>query len=77
VQELIAQGALTSEQARTHPHRNVVTQALGVKAFHIGPQIAPGVPWVRAIDAPLSLALKSGNFGSDDFFDKAQEYFHD
>jgi uncharacterized protein YgbK (DUF1537 family) len=32
---------------------------------------------VRAIDAPLSLALKSGNFGSDDFFDKAQEYFHD
>ncbi|MNY68473.1 hypothetical protein D3C86_2062430 [compost metagenome] len=54
-----------------------VTQALDVKAFHIGPQIAPGVPWVRAIDAPLSLALKSGNFGSDDFFDKAQEYFHD
>ena len=54
-----------------------VTQALGVKAFHIGPQIAPGVPWVRAIDAPLSLALKSGNFGDEDFFDKAQEYFHD
>ncbi|MEO6104055.1 MAG: PP2C family serine/threonine-protein phosphatase [Pseudoxanthomonas sp.] len=30
VQELIAQGSLTSEQARSHPHRNVVTQALGV-----------------------------------------------
>jgi len=30
VQDLIAQGALTSEQARSHPHRNVVTQALGV-----------------------------------------------
>ncbi|MDQ1094286.1 serine/threonine protein phosphatase PrpC [Xanthomonas sacchari] len=30
VQELIAQGALTAEQARAHPHRNVVTQALGV-----------------------------------------------
>ena len=30
VQELIAQGAITHEQARTHPHRNVVTQALGV-----------------------------------------------
>lgn len=30
VQELIAQGAITSEQARNHPHRNVVTQALGV-----------------------------------------------
>ncbi len=30
VQDLIAQGALTTEQARSHPHRNVVTQALGV-----------------------------------------------
>ena len=30
VQELIQQGAITHEQAKTHPHRNVVTQALGV-----------------------------------------------
>jgi protein phosphatase len=30
VQELIANGAITHEQARSHPHRNVVTQALGV-----------------------------------------------
>ena len=30
VQELIAQGAITADQARSHPHRNVVTQALGV-----------------------------------------------
>src|SRR5215471_16908719 len=30
VQELIDQGAITTEQARSHPHRNVVTQALGV-----------------------------------------------
>ena len=30
VQELIDQGAITVEQARSHPHRNVVTQALGV-----------------------------------------------
>jgi protein phosphatase len=30
VQELIDQGAITTEQARAHPHRNVVTQALGV-----------------------------------------------
>lgn len=54
-----------------------VTQALGVAAFHIGPQIAPGVPWVRATDAPLSLALKSGNFGDETFFSRAQEFFHD
>ncbi|WP_101927026.1 MULTISPECIES: PP2C family protein-serine/threonine phosphatase [Luteimonas] len=30
VQELIAQGAISVDQARSHPHRNVVTQALGV-----------------------------------------------
>lgn len=30
VQELIARGAITVDQARSHPHRNVVTQALGV-----------------------------------------------
>ena len=30
VQELIAKGAITADQARVHPHRNVVNQALGV-----------------------------------------------
>ncbi|HRO63807.1 PP2C family serine/threonine-protein phosphatase [Thermomonas sp.] len=30
VQELIATGAISPAQARSHPHRNVVTQALGV-----------------------------------------------
>lgn len=30
VQELVERGAITAEQARSHPHRNVVTQALGV-----------------------------------------------
>ena len=30
VQELVSQGAITPDQARSHPHRNVVTQALGV-----------------------------------------------
>ena len=34
VQELIEQGAITAEQARSHPHRNVVTQALGVTDLH-------------------------------------------
>ncbi len=50
----------------------VVVQSLGIRGFHIGPQIAPGVPWVRAVDAPLSLALKSGNFGNERFFFEAQ-----
>jgi len=52
-----------------------VVKALGIKAFHIGPQIAPGVPWVRAVDRPVSLALKSGNFGNEDFFSLAQDFF--
>src|SRR3546814_3361412 len=30
VQDPIARGAISVEQARSHPHRNVVTQALGV-----------------------------------------------
>jgi 3-dehydrotetronate 4-kinase len=48
-------------------------QALGVAQLQIGPQIDPGVPWCHArVDgASLHLALKSGNFGSDDFFTKA------
>lgn len=50
-----------------------VTQALKIDGFKIGPQIAPGVPWVRGIGKPLSLALKSGNFGKEDFFFAAQQ----
>ena len=53
----------------------VVAQSLGVTAFHIGPTISPGVPWVRDIQQPLSLALKSGNFGDEDFFHRAQTEF--
>ncbi|WP_454763812.1 3-oxo-tetronate kinase [Cupriavidus campinensis] len=49
-----------------------VVQALGVQALRIGTQIAPGVPaTVTLDDAPLALALKSGNFGGEDFFDVA------
>ena len=49
-----------------------VVQALGVKALTIGPEIDPGVPWTRSTSKPdVALALKSGNFGSEDFFLKA------
>ena len=44
-------------------------QALGVTQMRIGPQIDPGVPWCHG--RGLHLALKSGNFGGDDFFRKA------
>jgi uncharacterized protein YgbK (DUF1537 family) len=49
-----------------------VVAALGVKALAIGAEIDPGVPWTLATGSqPLALALKSGNFGTDDFFVKA------
>lgn len=49
-----------------------VVQALGVAALKIGPQIDPGVPWTATLGAQtILLALKSGNFGSPDFFAKS------
>jgi uncharacterized protein YgbK (DUF1537 family) len=53
-----------------------VVKALEVTGLRIGPEIDPGVPWTVAMrggtDAmPLALALKSGNFGTPDFFQKA------
>jgi uncharacterized protein YgbK (DUF1537 family) len=38
----------------------------------IGAEIDPGVPWTASLGPePLALALKSGNFGTEDFFTKA------
>jgi 3-dehydrotetronate 4-kinase len=49
-----------------------VVQALGVTGLRIGRQIDPGVPWTVSLsDPPLALALKSGNFGAPDFFERA------
>jgi uncharacterized protein YgbK (DUF1537 family) len=49
-----------------------VVEGLAVDALQIGPQIDPGVPWTATLDdPPLALALKSGNFGGDDFFIRA------
>jgi uncharacterized protein YgbK (DUF1537 family) len=63
VRRLVVAGGETS---------GAVVQGLGVKALRIGPQIDPGVPATLAIGEPrLALALKSGNFGGEDFFMKA------
>ncbi len=49
-----------------------VVASLGVTTLEIGPEIDPGVPWTRSVGSrDLALALKSGNFGSPDFFIKA------
>lgn len=53
-----------------------VVQQLGVRQMRIGVQIDPGVPWT-VVQSPLwsgqalHLALKSGNFGAEDFFTRA------
>jgi uncharacterized protein YgbK (DUF1537 family) len=52
-----------------------VVQALDVHTLRIGAAICPGVPWTQAVrgngQAPLQLALKSGNFGGPEFFTEA------
>ena len=50
-----------------------IVRELGIRSLHIGPEICAGVPWTETGDAnrPLALALKSGNFGGEDFFQAA------
>jgi uncharacterized protein YgbK (DUF1537 family) len=62
VRRLVVAGGETS---------GAVVQRLGVEALRIGKEIDPGVPWCSAVGQPLALALKSGNFGAPDFFQKA------
>ncbi|MDE0942374.1 MAG: four-carbon acid sugar kinase family protein [Alphaproteobacteria bacterium] len=68
VRRLVVAGGETS---------GAVVQALGVDGIRIGPQIDPGVPWTTTMGTTtigrteLALALKSGNFGVEDFFLKA------
>lgn len=49
-----------------------VVSALGIDQVLIGPEIDPGVPALAwNVGTPLRLALKSGNFGGVDFYEKA------
>ena len=49
-----------------------VLDALGIRMLGFGAEIDPGVPWTRSLDPEgFHLALKSGNFGSPEFFIKA------
>ena len=56
-----------------------VVSRLGVRRLRIGAEIDTGVPWTLAegSGAPMLLALKSGNFGSRDFFMEAFEHTPD
>jgi len=49
-----------------------VCRGLGVAALEVGGRIDPGVPWcVARGKTDLVVVLKSGGFGSEDFFSKA------
>jgi uncharacterized protein YgbK (DUF1537 family) len=48
-----------------------VTAALRSESLAIGPEIAPGVPALLDSEHGIGLALKSGNFGAPDFFERA------
>ena len=67
VRQLVVAGGETS---------GACVQALAIEQLQIGPQIDPGVPWCHA-PTPLApgqgvhVALKSGNFGTPDFFAKS------
>lgn len=62
IKNLIVAGGETS---------GAVIQRLNAKYFEIGPSIAPGVPILYPIGMPgVQIALKSGNFGDPDFFNK-------
>jgi uncharacterized protein YgbK (DUF1537 family) len=65
VRRLIVAGGETSGAA---------VDRLGIPAFLVGPEIAPGVPVLRSVGNPqgeMLMALKSGNFGGRDFFQNA------
>ena len=65
VRQLVVAGGETS---------GACVQELAIDQLQIGPQIAPGVPWCWGRDGAgraMHIALKSGNFGAQDFFGKA------
>ncbi|MGO7226217.1 3-oxo-tetronate kinase [Rhizobium ruizarguesonis] len=70
VRRLVVAGGETSGAA---------VDRLAIPAFLIGPEIAPGVPVLRTVgnaQGDMLLALKSGNFGGDDFFTAALAMMH-
>jgi 3-dehydrotetronate 4-kinase len=73
VQQLVVAGGETS---------GACVQALCITQLQIGPQIDPGVPWCHATSTTTAakggvhITLKSGNFGTEDFFSKAFDTLH-
>lgn len=49
---------------------SAIVERLNLSELQIGPEIDPGIPALRATEN-LVMSLKSGSFGADDFFAKA------
>jgi uncharacterized protein YgbK (DUF1537 family) len=70
VARLVVAGGVTRLITAGGETSGAVVEGLHLSALEIGPEIDPGVPALRA-RPDLVIALKSGNFGSVDFFEKA------
>ena len=66
VRQLVLAGGETS---------GAIVRELNIQKLRIGPEICPGVPWTETVgvEPTLALALKSGNFGDENFFQAALE----
>ncbi len=72
IARLLSQGGVTRMLVAGGETSGAVVQGLAIRTLEIGPEIDPGVPWTRVVDGPgMAIALKSGNFGAPDFFQKA------
>ncbi len=67
---LLVAGGITRLITAGGETSGAVVEGLDLQSLEIGPEIDPGVPAIRA-GRDLVLALKSGNFGAEDFFAKA------
>jgi uncharacterized protein YgbK (DUF1537 family) len=67
---LVARGVTRVIAAGGETSGAIVT-ALGLSGGAIGPEAAPGVPWIICASDGISLLLKSGNFGGSDLLANA------
>ena len=70
VAALLVAGGVTRLISAGGETSGAVIEGLNLVEMALGPEIDPGVPALRA-RADLVVALKSGNFGAEDFFEKA------
>ena len=70
VARLVVDGGATRVVSAGGETSGAIVEGLGLASLELGPEIDPGVPAMRA-GPDLAIALKSGNFGGPNFFEKA------